>query len=893
MPDETGRDGSPSLEHAISSSNVSESTLHFEDVDEFPDLVTASRGYLPGEDGGADRATLSGTSLSYSDVIKATWSKASSQSRTQSLTGSCVSGDDDDNASNHTGTSNLSKRARKRRRRREQANKAAEVELAEISLEQQWLQQVGLRKSPTNTGPRAGLITNPAAVAEAKGKPGAAGGKKFQQPIAFDIAAMIDAIQKKPVPQPVQPVGLKSVGGKSSKKEGSKEGTGNLLDSTAPLQKRGKEREVPKTKKPSPLKKVILKEREQRKRLRLLDGDPDSASSIAGSKTGGVGMIGGESELSQEALSSKSEGTDEGEVGVTAELSADLSPISQTSPISMSPASPGNSGVSSPSAGSLGRDPVIMKIHSRRFREYCTQILDKEIDQCCTSLLQELVKFQDRMYHKDPVKAKSKRRVVLGLREVTKHLKLKRIKCVVISPNLEKIQSKGGLDEALNTILTMCQEQNVPFVFALGRRALGRACAKLVPVSVVGIFNYEGCESKYHNLISLTAAARDAYHEMVQAVEREVAEHPASQASSISGVPGLFAAHMGHSRTPSGCSAISFTSSILSEPISENFPHAEPEVDSKGYEIVRDAAGNVVHSQEGTNKGRSPNDFDDGNEADVEDLGEIRKKKRLGKNLNSVRFGSVGAGTASDEHQPLKSDPVALRSRDVPEESISATDGMEKTMTQKVTGPDATSKDTLCTGQVPNSLDAPFNNNKRGERSSEVIMGQPGAVAAEGSPVSHIDSIHSSSYNLGEAILSQHTSLPKSETPAAVVPSGSPDIQNSSPSSSKTNTVPSYAESSPSEKNKNGNNDNDVGDEDDDDDLKISAVDDDSDDDNFEEDEEDEDNEDNGDEEEEEDNEDEDETENLAEPVRSHQRIIDKERIKSWLESQTTVAPED
>ena len=54
--------------------------------------------------------------------------------------------------------------------------------------------------------------------------------------------------------------------------------------------------------------------------------------------------------------------------------------------------------------------------------------------------------------------------------------------------------SSGGLDEALNTILTMCQEQNVPFVFALGRRALGRACAKLVPVSVVGIFNYEGCE---------------------------------------------------------------------------------------------------------------------------------------------------------------------------------------------------------------------------------------------------------------------------------------------------------------------------------------------------------------------------------------------------------------
>ena len=43
----------------------------------------------------------------------------------------------------------------------------------------------------------------------------------------------------------------------------------------------------------------------------------------------------------------------------------------------------------------------------------------------------------------------------------------------------------------------MCDDQDVPFVFALGRRALGRACAKLVPVSVVGIFNYEGAEVRH------------------------------------------------------------------------------------------------------------------------------------------------------------------------------------------------------------------------------------------------------------------------------------------------------------------------------------------------------------------------------------------------------------
>ena len=74
---------------------------------------------------------------------------------------------------------------------------------------------------------------------------------------------------------------------------------------------------------------------------------------------------------------------------------------------------------------------------------YCNQVLNKEIDESVTLLLQELVRFQERVYQKDPSKAKAKRRLVMGLREVTKHMKLHKIKCVLISPNCEKIQAKG------------------------------------------------------------------------------------------------------------------------------------------------------------------------------------------------------------------------------------------------------------------------------------------------------------------------------------------------------------------------------------------------------------------------------------------------------------------
>lgn len=67
--------------------------------------------------------------------------------------------------------------------------------------------------------------------------------------------------------------------------------------------------------------------------------------------------------------------------------------------------------------------------------------------------------------------------------------------------------SVGGLDEALYTIIDTCREQGVPFVFALSRKALGRCVNKAVPVSLVGIFNYDGaqvrlmfCNNTYYSL---------------------------------------------------------------------------------------------------------------------------------------------------------------------------------------------------------------------------------------------------------------------------------------------------------------------------------------------------------------------------------------------------------
>uniref|UniRef100_A0A3B4BI44 Ribosomal protein eL8/eL30/eS12/Gadd45 domain-containing protein n=1 Tax=Periophthalmus magnuspinnatus TaxID=409849 RepID=A0A3B4BI44_9GOBI len=323
----------------------------------------------------------------------------------------------------------------------------------------------------------------------------------------------------------------------------------NPLDSTAPRVKRGKEREIPKVKRPTALKKIILKEREGKK------GKKPSEPESSGLEEQSDECLNFTDDLTQEPASQE-------ESGLSVPSDTSLSPASQNSPYSITPVSqgsPASSGIGSPMASN-----AITKIHSRRFREYCNQVLSKEIDESVTLLLQELVHFQERVYQKDPTKAKSKRRVVMGLREVTKHMKLQKIKCVIISPNCEKIQAKGGLDEALYNVIAMAREQEIPFVFALGRKALGRCVNKLVAVSVVGIFNYSGAEALFNRLVALTEEARKAYKDMVSALEQEKAEEALKQERGEKRGPHF----MGHSRNPSAASAISFCSTF-SEPISE------------------------------------------------------------------------------------------------------------------------------------------------------------------------------------------------------------------------------------------------------------------------------------------------------------------------------------
>ncbi|XP_051953591.1 selenocysteine insertion sequence-binding protein 2-like isoform X2 [Xyrauchen texanus] len=504
-----GHGGGPRRSQPVSSqtpnTHLTPEPLYFQDEEEFPDLAT----------GGA--AQRNKTDLAAQTKLPKNLLDNLSENSPISIVQTPI-----------PITSSVPKRAKSQRKKALAAALATAQEYSEISMEQKKLQ-------------------------EALSK---AAGKKSRTPVQLDLGDMLAALEKqqqamrarqlnntKPLTYTVGTMGaLHSKDSTSSSSRVTYTPPHNILDSSAPRIKRGKERELPRVKKTTAMKKIILQEREVKKGK----GSADVTASGADEQRDSLTFT---DTLTQE----------QDENGLSVPSDASLSPASQNSPYSITPisqGSPASSGIGSPMAAS-----AITKIHSRRFREYCNQVLSKEIDESVTMLLQELVRFQERVYQKEPSKAKAKRRLVMGLREVTKHMKLHNIKCVIISPNCEKIQAKGGLDEALYNVIAMAREQEIPFVFALGRKALGRCVNKLVPVSVVGIFNYFGAEGLFNKLISLTEEARRAYKDMVNALEQEQAEEALKNVKKVTH-------HMGHSRNPSAASAISFCS-VISEPISE------------------------------------------------------------------------------------------------------------------------------------------------------------------------------------------------------------------------------------------------------------------------------------------------------------------------------------
>ncbi len=128
-------------------------------------------------------------------------------------------------------------------------------------------------------------------------------------------------------------------------------------------------------------------------------------------------------------------------------------------------------------------------------------MLSKDLDEASTQLLSDIIRFQDKMFAKDPTKAKSKKRYVVGLREVKKFLTVKKVCLLLLAPDIERSEGQGGLNDVIGELLALASSNETPVAFVLNRRRLGKACLRTVPVSCVGVMNHQGSEVQDITLI--------------------------------------------------------------------------------------------------------------------------------------------------------------------------------------------------------------------------------------------------------------------------------------------------------------------------------------------------------------------------------------------------------
>ncbi|KAL9184052.1 hypothetical protein ACHAXT_002138 [Thalassiosira profunda] len=134
-------------------------------------------------------------------------------------------------------------------------------------------------------------------------------------------------------------------------------------------------------------------------------------------------------------------------------------------------------------------------------RTYASKIPNEQAVPLVCEMLGELMRLQNRS--KDDKNARARRRLVMGLREVARGIRAHKVKMVVMANNLDQY---GAIDAKLQEILDLARAEELPVVFELNKRKLGKALGKSIKVSVVGIQNADGAHEQFKKLKKMTGA---------------------------------------------------------------------------------------------------------------------------------------------------------------------------------------------------------------------------------------------------------------------------------------------------------------------------------------------------------------------------------------------------
>jgi len=127
-----------------------------------------------------------------------------------------------------------------------------------------------------------------------------------------------------------------------------------------------------------------------------------------------------------------------------------------------------------------------------------------EVDGVIKDMLQTLDRLQRRALERDPVHGKLKERFVKGIKQATNVVKTGRARIVFIASDMEESET---LDGKLQEMIEIGKAREIPILYCLSRRQLGKAVGSTFRQSAVAVHDPDGAYPEFKKIIAYFTAA--------------------------------------------------------------------------------------------------------------------------------------------------------------------------------------------------------------------------------------------------------------------------------------------------------------------------------------------------------------------------------------------------
>lgn len=126
-------------------------------------------------------------------------------------------------------------------------------------------------------------------------------------------------------------------------------------------------------------------------------------------------------------------------------------------------------------------------------------ISDTEIDEIIKGMIKRLDELQRRALELDPIHGNLKERFVKGIKQSTNLVKAERARLVLIASDIEDSET---LDGKLQEMILLAKQREIPTLYCLSRRQLGKAVGSTFRQSAVAVRNPDGAYPEFKKVLA-------------------------------------------------------------------------------------------------------------------------------------------------------------------------------------------------------------------------------------------------------------------------------------------------------------------------------------------------------------------------------------------------------